>query len=264
MATSSDCNSSAKRPAWTYARIDDRLTDDYGPRLGAYAIAVYVCLAGHANPEGECHPSVRRIGQRLRLCDNTVKKSIRELVAAKLVRVTARQEDGLSRANSYQLLLWAGGSPHDPGGHHMTDRGSPHDQIGGHHMTDRGSPHDPELYTLNKTRLNKTHGTRPPNPPEGGGWVFPPELDVPEFHKAWAKWVAYWAEIKTRLTASTAQAQLEYLARLGARAAVKAIALAIRKGWRNLHPPTKQRESDNGTARRRNNRSDRTADRCRK
>lgn len=69
--------------------------------------------------------------------------------------------------------------------------------------------------------------------------VIPSLLDTPEFREAWATWVKYRKEHKSGLNVMTADKQLQFMVRLGAKNAVKAINLSIQNGWVGLFDPTK-------------------------
>lgn len=69
-----------------------------------------LALADHANDDGECFPSVSRLGQIIGRGDRTVRDRIAALEdKALLVRVQRRRENGSLSTNAYRLAL----PPHD-------------------------------------------------------------------------------------------------------------------------------------------------------
>ena len=56
------------------------LLDEYGDRLKPIGIAIYNCLAAHANQEGFCFPSHGHIAKKIGASISSVQRGIRELI----------------------------------------------------------------------------------------------------------------------------------------------------------------------------------------
>jgi hypothetical protein len=70
--------------------------------------------------------------------------------------------------------------------------------------------------------------------------VIPPNLEVPEFLKAWADWVAHRAETKKPLKIGGARIQLKHLSEIGPVEAVARIERSIENDWQGLFFPNEQ------------------------
>jgi hypothetical protein len=70
----------------------------------------------------------------------------------------------------------------------------------------------------------------------------PPELDTPEFQKAWGEWEQHRKELKKTLTPSTTIKQLKMLAKHPVTTAIATIEISIQNGWQGLFP---EKENDN-------------------
>lgn len=87
---------------------------------------------------------------------------------------------------------------------------------------------------------------KPPDPLSGEAEfaaLIPPELDVPHFRSAWAKWETHRREIRHALKPTMVESQMKWLSALGANRAVAAIDYTILKGWQGL----RESEGKNGT-----------------
>ncbi len=92
---------------------------------------------------------------------------------------------------------------------------------------------------------NTVHIKKNPHVPHEAAKI-PASLDVTGFRIAWDAWIAHRAEIKKKLTPSTATAQLKKLAEMGVARAVACIEHTIEKGWTGLRES--QPESPGGFA----------------
>jgi hypothetical protein len=72
--------------------------------------------------------------------------------------------------------------------------------------------------------------------PKTKGAEIPDALATDAFRKAWAEWQTHRAEIRKKLTPSSARKQLVMLEPLGAERAVAVIETSIRNGWQGLFP----------------------------
>ncbi|MFZ2253040.1 MAG: helix-turn-helix domain-containing protein [Minisyncoccia bacterium] len=66
--------------------INKVLLDEYGEKLKPIGIAIYNCLAAHANQEGFCFPSHKHIAKKIGASISSVQRGIRELIKLNLVR----------------------------------------------------------------------------------------------------------------------------------------------------------------------------------
>lgn len=66
-------------------------------------IAVYGVLANHANRQGECWPSMKRLESCLGWSDNRIRPALKRLIDSGLVTVEKRQLNGMSQSNLYTL-----------------------------------------------------------------------------------------------------------------------------------------------------------------
>jgi hypothetical protein len=94
-----------RRPGqWCW--LDTATIATYGPRIGAFGIAVYAVLAAHANGRTQaCWPSIGRIACLLKLSRSTVKTTLRTLRKEGLIAIDPRRDAaGDPTSNSYTLL----------------------------------------------------------------------------------------------------------------------------------------------------------------
>jgi hypothetical protein len=84
--------------------IDNRVIREHGAAIGASGIAVYCCLAMHANKKRECFPSYKTIHEYTGLSRATISGALKILKARGLLAVHGRTERGLKRSNFYVLL----------------------------------------------------------------------------------------------------------------------------------------------------------------
>jgi DNA replication protein DnaD len=66
--------------------INKVLLDEYGEKIKPIGIAIYNCLAAHANQEGFCFPSHKHIANKIGASISSVQRGIRELIKLNLVR----------------------------------------------------------------------------------------------------------------------------------------------------------------------------------
>lgn len=64
----------------------------------------------------------------------------------------------------------------------------------------------------------------------------PPQIDTPEFNKAWHDWEIHRIEIRHALTPSTRTRQIKKLAKAGAEQAIAMLEQSIEQGWQGLFP----------------------------
>jgi hypothetical protein len=74
----------------------------YGPRIGAYGIAVYCALSLFTNRDSECFPAIATIANLCRCGETKVREMLNLLIAEKLVSIEMRGH--LCKPNLYTLL----------------------------------------------------------------------------------------------------------------------------------------------------------------
>ncbi|RJQ34114.1 helix-turn-helix domain-containing protein [Candidatus Parcubacteria bacterium] len=66
--------------------VNKALLEEYGQRLKPIGIAIYNCLAAHANQEGFCFPSHKHIANKIGASISSVQRGIRQLIKLNLIR----------------------------------------------------------------------------------------------------------------------------------------------------------------------------------
>ena len=79
--------------------VSKALLDEYGDRLKPIGIAIYNCLAAHANQEGFCFPSHGHIAKKIGASISSVQRGIRELIKLEIIRKSRQRYH-----NVYYLL----------------------------------------------------------------------------------------------------------------------------------------------------------------
>ena len=79
--------------------ISKVLLDEYGSTIGPIGIAIYNCLAEHANQEGFCFPSHQTIANKIGASISSVQRGIRQLIKLGIIRKSRRRYH-----NVYYLL----------------------------------------------------------------------------------------------------------------------------------------------------------------
>ncbi len=67
------------------------LLDEYGDKLKPIGIAIYNCLAAHANQEGFCFPSHQHIANKIGASISSVQRGIRDLIKLGIIRKSRRR-----------------------------------------------------------------------------------------------------------------------------------------------------------------------------
>ncbi len=73
------------------------------PTIGSAAVLVYAVLAQHADEDGVCWPSVRRMAEIAGMSTSTVRRSLKALVGHALITVEIRNDKTGQSSNVYQL-----------------------------------------------------------------------------------------------------------------------------------------------------------------
>lgn len=79
--------------------ISKVLLDEYGEKLKPIGIAIYNCLAAHANQEGFCFPSHQHIANKIGASISSVQRGIKDLIKLNIIRKNRRRYH-----NVYYLL----------------------------------------------------------------------------------------------------------------------------------------------------------------
>lgn len=82
-----------------------RLDKVYQMELPHRAVAVYCYLYNRANKEGECWPAIPTIAREMKLSETTVRRSIRDLERAELIKTEQRyRTDGGKSSLLFKVL----------------------------------------------------------------------------------------------------------------------------------------------------------------
>ena len=215
-----------------YTIIDNDAIVDRLPEIDGTALKVYLVLARHANAEGNCWPSVERIGIMAGLQRRAVQLGLRRLKDAGLIE----QSTANGKATTYSLRgarpcapNRTRGAPQCTPGRTTVRRGAPQCRRRAHDGAPRTTPMN---YTNELHQKNKAHGKA------AAAVEIPSELDSADFREAWERWEQHRKEIKKTLTPSTTAAQLRKLATWGVLRAVAAIEHSIEKGWQGIFEPS--------------------------
>lgn len=71
--------------------ISKVVIDEYGPKIKPIGIAIYNCLAKHANQEGVCFPSHGHIAKQIGSSVSSVQRGIQRLIKHKLIKKGRRR-----------------------------------------------------------------------------------------------------------------------------------------------------------------------------
>lgn len=77
----------------------------YRMELSHRAISVYIYLAERADREGKCWPAVPTIARELKLSPTTVRRAVRDLRKAGLIRTEQRYRDSGGKSSLLYVLL---------------------------------------------------------------------------------------------------------------------------------------------------------------
>ena len=69
-------------------KLMSEIWDNQDPQLTGSKLVIMLCLADHANDNGECWPSIARLAERARIAPANVTRHIKELEAAGYLIVT--------------------------------------------------------------------------------------------------------------------------------------------------------------------------------
>jgi GntR family transcriptional regulator len=129
-----------------------------------FALAVYVCLAKHADREGVCWPSVRSLGGLTGWSESTVKRAIKRLVASGMVEVERRTtKEGDADTNRFTLVYHPlqGGSTQNPPPIRQTPPGVPTEPRGGFPQNHELDPRELDPIEQQRQQPAASNGFRP-------------------------------------------------------------------------------------------------------
>jgi uncharacterized protein YdaU (DUF1376 family) len=91
---------------------------------------------------------------------------------------------------------------------------------------------EPVLSPLTPRKRGKAAGAA------GGDWFaeLPPELDTPDFRRAWTNWISYRQSIKKPLNPASAPAAFRKALEVGIDAAIRGFDTAMANGWQGAFP----------------------------
>ena len=206
---------------------------ELGPTIGSSALHVYAVLVDHADEDGVCWPSVRKMTEVSGMSESTVRRSLKALVRHSVISVEARTDNRRRTSNLYRLLITheppyendRGGSQFDspplsnlPGPPCQKRKGDPVKNVRG-------------IRTNEQDPLNKTQGTKAVSP------EIPDGLRTDRFETAWGNWLSYRRERRLTVKPMTLKAQLRKLDGWGEASAAESIELSISNGWQGLFEP---------------------------
>jgi hypothetical protein len=160
-----------KRRTYTFY-VDDAVLDVFGPKIGAYGIAVYTLLARHAKHK-QCFPSYRHIQKQLGLSRQTVWRTLELLVKEGLISREQRSSaHGDNDSNLYTLLdlsahhVHEGSSSQEPPSSSQEPPGTPEEPGVVPHRNQGSSSQEPEGILIKGSHLKELNP--PHSPPQGG------------------------------------------------------------------------------------------------
>src|SRR5687768_7660603 len=85
-----------------HTRVDNFVIDEYGDKIGAVGLAVYMVIKRHYNwATGQCTPSYNRIAEKIKASRSTVIRAVKQLKALGLIEKTLRFTDDGQTSNQY-------------------------------------------------------------------------------------------------------------------------------------------------------------------
>src|SRR5262249_49579605 len=160
--------------------VSNSLVDEYGARVGAIPVAVYVVLARHAGKDRSAYPSYQRIASKLKISRRMAIKAVQVLMRAGLVEKRSQPRGRKGWSANLFVLRALGGEPYSPGG-------EPYSPPVVNHVHQGGEPYSPEGYTIKETQLKETNEGRGKKPAEPA----PPPLTAQDFRSLWNKHVPF-------------------------------------------------------------------------
>ncbi len=210
------------------------------PDIGCTAMGVYLVLASHADEDGRCWPSVDAIGRAIGCGRATVKRGLRALKDAGLIKQQRRRQS----TPIYQIQEGSNMSHQEQESSNLTSRGLKFDPQEGSNMSHRTT-------TIERQPKNdKQEGSSVPPQARKQASVqkFDPlAVDLPyhseRFRQTWSDFAEHRRKKKAPLTDLASTRILRKLTAWGEDKAVEALDNSIEGGWTGVFPP-----KSNGTA----------------
>ena len=140
-----------KRGHYFY-RIDNAVIEEYGPKIGAYGLAVYNVLAMYAGRKDSAFPSLRTIEKDLGISRPTIVKAIDTLIEVGLITKERRRNERGDHTSNVYTLVPVRGKRDLP--RTQQDLPPPVNDI-----DHGGKPDLPELDSVNDTQYEQDYGT---------------------------------------------------------------------------------------------------------
>jgi len=212
-----------------YASMPKSLLAELTKTVSPAAKVVYLGLASYVNTSTtQAWPGPADLRKKTGLSRRAIQQGIDKLVAAGWICKASRGAPG--GTNLYTLYT------------RRTDCASAHNAPPlAHEMPQgsaKGAPKVLKGSTQGKYSSKARRKATPPDPraKKVENLPIPSVLDCPTFREIWARWIEYRKEIRHVLTVSTAEAQLQKLAKAGAEVAGKMIEQSVEQGWQGLFP----------------------------
>ncbi len=204
---------------------------------------VLIALANFANVDGRAFPSVTTICGITMQHDETVRKALDELCVAGAIADTGQRAGVTQQTKVYQLPPDASYSHNSKAPENrglVTAKGPGKPGSCETAKTKGKTREDPGKAPENRDRTNNQDSPI-------GEYKLPPELDNPQFRKAWNAWVADRKERKKPLTKEAVKRQLSKLKTFGSDRAVAAIDFSIMNSYQGIYEENQGRgRSGNG------------------
>jgi len=220
------------KPKVNWFAVDRAWFYEAGKRMGARGLHIYLLLLGHADEEGECFPSVKRLAKLSGLHRASVSRVIAELKRKK--EIDFKRERG-KRTVYYVTPVKTSRT------NATTTNGT-----GSENATQSSRNNATESSRKNANRTRTSSEVEPGNENQARSRrrkekeeeiQIPRSLETPEFQAAWNKWLAYRRVRRLTRNKLTLDEQLTMFEGLGSSGAVASITEAIRGGWSGVFPP---------------------------
>jgi hypothetical protein len=206
------------------------------PKIGPYAMAVYLVLRCHADSDGKgrepfgADPGYSRLAKVTGFCRDTIIESVKALQRVGLIKVEKRGK----QKYVYKFPKLVGHIDQS-----ATSTSLSGDQNWSVSTAETGRSHRPKRESLNESKKREKS---PPTPQGGAGASvtfdgLPEKLNTPAFRTAWERWLAYRRErrIAAYKPIGLSQCWVE-LAKFSVGVAIESIDRSIGKNWKGLFP----------------------------
>jgi hypothetical protein len=209
---------------------------EHSAQKGA-ALLLLLALADHANDDGICWPSIKRLAERARVTERHAKRIVNTLVESGEVEI--EQGGGRGRTTTYRVICLKGDThvTHSKKGDISSIKGDIYDKKVTP-MSEKGDTH--------VTPTIKNHHKEPSKEPLGDEpdllRFMPIHLKVPELLNAWGEWCEYQKGRGKPITLPTAKRQYKQFEKWGIEQSIAAMDNSIGNNWTSPILP----KSDNG------------------